>query len=154
MKILFLCHRLPYPPDHGGKIRPYNFIRHLGKKHSVTVASLADSEKELKSGSPLNESCEDVIAEVLPSRVRRFQALKALFTSTPSSVAYFWSRDLFKRIKNRLETAEYDVVSRRPRAGSASRMTFRYGAGETCRARGPRARERFAARAGESASRG
>ena len=30
MKILFLCHRLPYPPQRGGKIRPFNMIRHLG----------------------------------------------------------------------------------------------------------------------------
>ena len=49
MKILFVCHRLPYPPNRGGKIRPFNMIRHLGQKHSVTVASLAFTEDELKA---------------------------------------------------------------------------------------------------------
>ena len=29
MKILYLCHRFPYPPKRGGKIRPFNMIRHL-----------------------------------------------------------------------------------------------------------------------------
>ena len=41
MKILFICHRFPFPPKRGGKIRPFNMIRHLHEKgHDVTVASL------------------------------------------------------------------------------------------------------------------
>jgi hypothetical protein len=43
VKILYLCHRLPYPPTRGGKIRPFNTIRHLARTHEVTVASLAHS---------------------------------------------------------------------------------------------------------------
>ena len=29
MKILYVCHRFPFPPKRGGKIRPFNMIRHL-----------------------------------------------------------------------------------------------------------------------------
>jgi len=43
MKILFLCHRLPYPPQRGGKIRPFNMIRQLAVSHEVTVATRAES---------------------------------------------------------------------------------------------------------------
>ena len=39
MKILVVCHRFPYPPRRGGKIRPFNIIRHLSQRHDVTVAS-------------------------------------------------------------------------------------------------------------------
>ncbi len=46
MRILFLCHRLPYPPKRGGKIRPFNMIRHLARSHEVTVATLARSAAE------------------------------------------------------------------------------------------------------------
>ena len=46
MKILFLCHRMPYPPKRGGKIRPFNMIRHLAQSHEVTVATLVRSAKE------------------------------------------------------------------------------------------------------------
>ena len=67
MKILFVCHRLPYPPNRGGKIRPFNMIRHLGQKHSVTVASLAFTEDELKESLELKNYCADVIAEVVPN---------------------------------------------------------------------------------------
>ena len=47
MKVLFACHRVPFPPKRGGKIRPFNIIRHLTDSgHSVTVASLARNEAE------------------------------------------------------------------------------------------------------------
>ncbi len=32
MKILYVCHRFPYPPKRGGKIRPFNMIRHLSRR--------------------------------------------------------------------------------------------------------------------------
>ncbi len=47
MNILYVCHRFPYPPKRGGKIRPFNMIRHLGSQgHQVTVCSLARSAEE------------------------------------------------------------------------------------------------------------
>ena len=46
MRILYVCHRFPYPPKRGGKIRPFNMIRHLSQQHEVTVCSLARSAQE------------------------------------------------------------------------------------------------------------
>jgi hypothetical protein len=47
MNILYVCHRFPYPPKRGGKIRPFNMIRHLtASGHQVTVCSLARSTKK------------------------------------------------------------------------------------------------------------
>ena len=43
MRILYICHRFPFPPARGGKIRPFNMIKHLGRKHDVVVASLVRS---------------------------------------------------------------------------------------------------------------
>src|SRR5213596_1371926 len=98
MKILFLSHRLPYPPNEGGKIRAFNMIRHLSRNHSVVVASLAHSEQELKEGSGLKQQCEELIAEVVPNSTRWLQALRALPTEVPSSAAYFRSSRLAARI--------------------------------------------------------
>jgi polysaccharide biosynthesis protein PslH len=110
MKILFLCHRFPYPPDHGARIRAYYFIRHLSQKHSVIVGTLAQSEQELAEGEGLKESCEEVIAEILPRHIRWFQALIALPSSCPSSTAYFWSTKLKKRLDDILASQKFDLV--------------------------------------------
>src|SRR6266478_2469686 len=110
MKILFVCHRLPYPPTRGGKIRSFNMICHLGKEHSVVVASLAHSDDELRDGAGLTQCCQEVIAEVLPSPVRWRQAFQALPTSAPSSVAYFRSARLHLRVQAAWRKYRFDVV--------------------------------------------
>jgi len=110
MRILFVCHRFPYPPNRGGKIRPFHMIQHLGQKHSVVVASLAHSEQELREGQPLRECCEDVIAEVVPDSTRWINAGRALFSSTPSSVAYFSSPRLKKRIDDAWQRRGFDAI--------------------------------------------
>jgi polysaccharide biosynthesis protein PslH len=110
MNILFLCHRIPFPPDQGGKIRAFNMIRHLGKIHTVVVASLAESKLELQEASELRNYCSEVIAEVVPSSVRWLQACKRVFSGTPSSVAYFSSSKLQRRIQKLLSATKFDVI--------------------------------------------
>lgn len=110
MKILFVCHRLPFPPNRGGKIRPFNMIQHLSRKHEVTVASLAETEQELRDGAGLEKHCEEVIAELLPKPVRWRQACTALLTSEPSSVAYFRSIELHRRVRNVLCEQKFDCA--------------------------------------------
>jgi polysaccharide biosynthesis protein PslH len=110
MNILFVCHRLPFPPNRGGKIRPFNMIRHLGRNHKVTVASLAESHQELHDGAGLSDYCSEVVVELIPKPVRWLRAWKALFTTCPSSAAYFWSPDLCRRIETKLLETRFDAI--------------------------------------------
>jgi sugar transferase (PEP-CTERM/EpsH1 system associated) len=110
MKILFLCHHFPYPPDHGARIRAFQFIRHLSRTNSVTVATLAHTQQELFQGRGLKEYCQRVIGEVMPTRVRWGRALGALCSSTPSSVAYFRSVALQRRIDDLLSSENFDAI--------------------------------------------
>lgn len=110
MRVLFVCHRLPFPPNRGGKIRPFHMIEHLGKKHSVVVASLAHNEEELREGKPLSDYCDEVVAEILPNRTRWLQAFAALPSPRPSSLAYFWSQRLAERIHNAARRGSFDLI--------------------------------------------
>jgi len=99
VKVLFACHRVPYPPKRGGKIRPFNIIRHLASRgHEVTVASLARSVEELDEAKKLSEYCETAIVEVLPDAAAWAQTVARLPTFVPSSFGYFHSRKLLRRI--------------------------------------------------------
>jgi sugar transferase (PEP-CTERM/EpsH1 system associated) len=110
MKILFLCHRIPYPPNRGGKIRPFNMIRHLSRKHEVVVASLAHTEAELKEGLALRDHCYELLVEVVTNSSRWTRAGRALATNQPSSVAYFWSPRLRRRIEDAAARYRFDAV--------------------------------------------
>jgi polysaccharide biosynthesis protein PslH len=110
MRILYICHRFPFPPNRGGKIRPFQMIRHLSQQHEVTVASLAFTQEELDAGAGLSEHCSEIIAEILPNATRWPQAVTALAGSTPSSVAYFRSNRLRARVEAAWRQKRYDAV--------------------------------------------
>ncbi len=42
MDVLFLCHRIPYPPDKGDKIRSHALLKQLAKNHRVHLACFID----------------------------------------------------------------------------------------------------------------
>src|SRR5262245_43922388 len=110
MKILLICHRVPYPPNRGGKIRAFNMVRHLSQNHSVVLASLAHTQQEREESAGLADYCEQLIVEVLPDSLRWLNACKALTTSIPSSVAYFRSHRLATRINDLLARTRFDVI--------------------------------------------
>ena len=66
MKVLFVCHRVPFPPKRGGKIRPFNIIRHLhAQGHQVTVASLARTQEEADEAEGSRAALSKRLVEVV-----------------------------------------------------------------------------------------
>jgi sugar transferase (PEP-CTERM/EpsH1 system associated) len=101
---------VPFPPKRGGKIRPFNIIRHLtGAGHRVTVASLARNAQELADASGLTQHCERALVEVVPSTAAWVRTVALLPTTTPSSFGYFHSSALARRIDAELRE-DYDLV--------------------------------------------
>lgn len=111
MKVLFVCHRVPFPPQRGGKIRPFNIIRHLsGGGHRVTVASIARDERELAAARGLAEHCERVWVEVVPDAIAWGRMLARLPSTAPSSFGYFYSPRLARRLRAELAAESYDLI--------------------------------------------
>jgi sugar transferase (PEP-CTERM/EpsH1 system associated) len=110
MKILFLCHRMPYPPKRGGKIRPFNMIRHLARSHEVTVATLARTAQERADGEEFRRYCDDL-------HVGHLSGLGAwarfgLFglTGRPATFGYFYSPALYRTVQRLLATRGFDAI--------------------------------------------
>ena len=110
MKILYICHRFPFPPKRGGKIRPFNMIQHLHKSHQVTVASLVRSSEEAYEGKGLTEYCEKYYMEQLSNAVANMRMIMRLPTSTPSSMGYFYSPKFKAYINEELANNRYDLI--------------------------------------------
>ena len=111
MKVLFVCHRVPFPPKRGGKIRPFNIIRHLQSQgHEVTVASLARSKAEADEAEGLAEHCSRRLIEIVDDRAAWPRMVAWLPTTRPSSFGYFFSPRLKSRIDAELATGGYDLI--------------------------------------------
>src|SRR5262249_54185960 len=105
-----ICHRFPFPPARGGKIRPFNIIRHLSGSHDVTVASLARSAEELAAGAGLAQHCSRVIVERISAPAALARMMIRLPTATPSSMGYFYSPALARRIRRQAAETPFDLV--------------------------------------------
>lgn len=110
MNILYLCHRIPYPPNKGDKIRAFHQIRHLSREHTVHLACLVDRKEDLQHLQSLKKYCASVEAVYRPKWTGRFLAAMALFTNTPLSVAAFYSRELQQKVNKRLSSATIDRI--------------------------------------------
>jgi polysaccharide biosynthesis protein PslH len=110
MKILYICHRFPFPPKRGGKIRPFNMIKHLSQKHQVTVASLVRSDDEAREGEGLAEHCAHFAMVRVKAPIQRLRMIARLPTFTPSSMGYFYSSELASRIDELLARNRFDLI--------------------------------------------
>jgi hypothetical protein len=110
VKILFLCHRLPYPPKRGGKIRPFNMIRHLARNHEVTVATLARTAGELAEGRELAQHCHELHVERVSPAAGWSRFVLYGLTSYPATFGYFYSPALDRTVKRLLARGGFDTV--------------------------------------------
>lgn len=110
MKILYVCHRFPFPPQRGGKIRPFNMIKHLAQHHEVHVCSLARSQAEAVEGKGLREYCALSECVVVNEPWQMLRMVMRLPTPTPSSMGYFYTRGLYQRIRALHAKHHYDLI--------------------------------------------
>src|SRR5688500_349416 len=110
MKILYICHRFPFPPNRGGKIRPFQMIKHLSQQHEVHVCSLARSPAEAEAGQGLREHCAHTECAVVTEPLQTLRMIARLPIPKPSSMGYFYSRDLRNRIRSLHRKNRYDLV--------------------------------------------
>lgn len=110
MKILYVCHRFPFPPIRGGKIRPFNMIKHLSQRHEVTVASLVRSPEEAQAGCGLASYCNDFMMAEVTAPMAWARMIARLPTPGPSSMGYFFAPELARQIDERLKREAFDLV--------------------------------------------
>jgi hypothetical protein len=111
MNILYVCHRFPFPPKRGGKIRPFNMIRHLtASGHRVTVCSLSRSHDEALEGQGIEAHC----AQFEMGHVREWAQVARMVVRlplpTPSSMGYFYSPELADKVRTQLGTNSWDLI--------------------------------------------
>lgn len=111
MNILYLCHRFPFPPKRGGKIRPFNMIRHLqAAGHSVHVCSLARSAAEADEGAGIAPHCSAFDIGLVSEPMQYARMVARLPLSTPSSMGYFYSPDLAAKVRALLASQRWDLI--------------------------------------------
>ncbi|HEY1505984.1 MAG TPA: TIGR03087 family PEP-CTERM/XrtA system glycosyltransferase [Stellaceae bacterium] len=96
--LLFLAHRMPYPPDKGDKIRSWHILRHLAERHRVHLGCFYDDSADERHIAELEKVCASVKCLAIHPLLRRVKSLVALGSGQAMSVAYFRDERLMRWI--------------------------------------------------------
>ena len=89
--ILFLAHRVPYPPDRGDKIRGFHILKHLSERHRVHLVAFADTAADLRQEAGL-APYTDTRAIVRRSKSTLVAGVQAMVARKPVSLTAFEKR--------------------------------------------------------------
>ena len=98
--LLFLAHRIPYPPDKGDKIRSWHLLKHLSERYHVHLATFVDDENDWQYVETVKKVCDETFFAKLASRTARLCSLSALLTNQPLTLAYYRNAALHRWIAN------------------------------------------------------
>lgn len=112
MHILFMSWWWPYPPHNGSKIRIYNLLRQVAKKHEVSLLSFVESgEATDETIAHLQSFCVNV--ETVPKRHYQPGSMAAMlgyFSRWPRSLIDAYSMEMASRASTYSMTHGVDVV--------------------------------------------
>jgi sugar transferase (PEP-CTERM/EpsH1 system associated) len=108
--LLFLAHRLPYPPAKGEKIRAFHVLKYLAQWYDIHLGCLVDDPDDLLYVDTLRPMCRDLHAAKVNRRFGRLASLRGLLTGEALSVSYFRDRGLAGWVRGVVETVRPAVT--------------------------------------------
>ncbi|HWU25792.1 MAG TPA: TIGR03087 family PEP-CTERM/XrtA system glycosyltransferase [Rhizomicrobium sp.] len=96
-EILFLCSRLPFPPNKGDKIRSHAILAYLTRHYRVHLACFAESESEMAHFAQARQAVNgELLVLPLPALSRYTRMAKAIFDGEPITASVFTSGSLWR----------------------------------------------------------
>lgn len=92
--LLFLTHRIPYPPNKGDKITNYEMLRYLSKRYEIHLGTFIDDPRDLAHREKVLEFCASAHFEELSPTVSRLISVRALIGQGSLTLAYYPRRNL------------------------------------------------------------
>jgi len=92
--ILYLVHRLPYPPNKGDKVRSFHLLKHLSERHRVFLGTFVDDPDDESYVETVRNYCADVYVGHLNPRLARLKSLVGLLTGEALTIPYYADRGL------------------------------------------------------------
>lgn len=87
--LLYLTHRIPYPPNKGDKIRSFHLLQHLSQHYRVFLGTFVDDEQDWQHVDKVRSYCEDTCIVGIDPLVARARSLFALLGNDPLTLAYY-----------------------------------------------------------------
>jgi len=103
-ELIYLSHRIPYPPNKGDKIRSWNLLKRLADRFTVHLATFVDDPDDWQHTGVLSDLCGETCFEPLNPLLAKVRASTGLVTGSSLTMPYYrsaamarWVRDVLQR---------------------------------------------------------
>lgn len=112
MNILFLAYEPPYPPNDGGRIRTFNILKRVAKKHQVTLVAFINPTNKTDYSQILGGICQNIFIFPRPKFPKRghLQKITGIFRRYPFNLKRFFSAELVAYLQNKAVENRFDIV--------------------------------------------
>jgi sugar transferase (PEP-CTERM/EpsH1 system associated) len=108
--LLFLSHRIPYPPNKGDKIRSYNLLKYLAQHFDIHLGTFIDDEDDLQWIPEMEKLCTTChCVQINPLRARLL-SLTGLLTGDALSVAFYRNSAMTQWVRTTCDKFDIDQV--------------------------------------------
>lgn len=87
--LLYLVHRVPYPPNKGDKISSFNLLRYFSTRYRVYLGTFVDDPEDRQYLDTVREYCADSCFVDLNPKTAKIASLRGLLTGEALTLAYY-----------------------------------------------------------------
>ncbi len=100
--LLFIAHRIPYPPNKGDKIRSFNMLRQLARHYRIYLGAFIDDSDDWQYQENLHHYCEEVLLIDLGLK-QKLLSLRGLLTGEALSIPYYRRSAMQRWVDNTID---------------------------------------------------
>ncbi len=108
--LLYLVHRLPYPPNKGDKVRSFHLLQHLLQRHRVFLGTFIDDPDDEPHVATLRGMCSALHVARLQPRRARLASLQGLLTGESLTAVYYRDQGLRQWVAQTLASQRIDAA--------------------------------------------
>lgn len=108
--LLFLCHRIPYPPNKGDKIRSFHLLFHLSQHFDIYLATFIDDPLDRVWTPEVEKYCAKATFISLNSKIASLGSVTGFLTQSALSLPYYKSETMQRWVNEQVEANDINRV--------------------------------------------
>ena len=108
--LIFISHRIPFPPDKGEKIRGWNLINHLSRSFRVHLGCIIDDPADWQHLPAVRAVCASAEGFGIDKRRQKLRAMLRARPGRPLMLDYYGSPALQRWVDQTMAAVPMDVV--------------------------------------------
>ncbi|MCD4699296.1 MAG: hypothetical protein K8R91_01830, partial [Phycisphaerae bacterium] len=109
-RLLFIAHRVPFPPDKGERLRAFHEIGALSRHFHVTLAALSHNREDIEAVAGLREFCREILVAPAAGAMGLVRGGISLLVGGSVTEEYFHSRRLREMIISEARREPFDLI--------------------------------------------